>query len=174
MTTTVKKIAEVRAQIVGLEAQLNAPEHSSLSRAELAATVASLVDKWHESAAERVADDLRLLAGGHSPDLLVGTAHEIEVQHFAIHEQALDARTWLVFAAGKDALLARFAPLIEAAPEGLGAAERARQRADLQRKLVEAEVREEALIRQAEAEGVITIPRPGQRPEASILIGWGA
>ena len=167
------QIEKTRGQITALEAQLAAPENSGLSRAELRKALVAQIDAWHEQARELAADGLRKLAAGGDPDLIVGTAHEYDAVRMAVREQAIDTRALLAFAVGKSEMLARFKPILDEMPEGLDANTRAQRLAEIRRQIVEAEVREEDLIRKAEADDVLTDPRPDQRPEAALLIGYG-
>ena len=169
------KINEVRAQIASSEGKLSAPEHSGMSRAELRETLIVQIDAWHDHATELIADGLRKMAAGDALDLLVSSTHGYvpESLHIGVREQALDTRAWLTFAIGKETMFSRFEPLLGEMPEGLDAATRAQHLADITRQIVTAELFEEELIRKAEGDGVVIDPRPGQRPEAAILIGWG-
>jgi hypothetical protein len=175
---TTPKLQKIAEQIAALEAQREDSACTRASRAELQAALVAQIDAWHEHAAGRIADDLQRLAAGDDTDrMLMGEPHEygVPVEHIpqALSHQSMDTRAWLTFAIGKEAMLARFKPLVEEMPLGLDAEARAERMADIERQIVALEVRENALILETEAQGLIVDPRPGQRPHAAILIGFG-
>ena len=175
MTPLMKKLDQCRAEIAGLQGQLDEPICSQQSRAELRLTLVAQIDSWHDRAADRVAADLQKLAYGVDVDLMMSEVQEREVaQGFALAEQAADVRAWITLAVGKEAMLARLEPRLAEMPEGVDAATRAQRCDEIARQIVECEVREEALLRQAAAQGDILDPRPGARVEAAILLGWSA
>jgi hypothetical protein len=174
-TTALKKLDVLRGQIAALEAERLEPALVCVPRATVRAAISAQIDTWHAHAAERVAQDLQRMAAGNAVDLL-GAADTFgyKVDPLTlIDAQAVDTRAWLTLAAGKGAMLERFEPLLAEMPDGLDSTERAKRLAEIDRQIVAAEVREEALIREAEGQGIVIDPRPGQRAEASILIGFG-
>lgn len=173
--TTTEKIASTREQIAALLAQLTHPTQVQASRAEVEADIVAQIDTWHTRGAEQMSADLRKIAAGKYVDLM-GPAETFGYGAdplATIDTHAQDARGWLTFAIGKEAMLARFKPMLDALPEGIDAAARARRIADIQRQIIALEVREEALLREADDEGAEWDPRHGQRAEAAILIGYG-
>ncbi|MBT2304703.1 hypothetical protein J7E70_30245 [Variovorax paradoxus] len=175
MSTIAQKLAEAGKHVVSLLAERDAPACTNVSRAEAQAALSAQVDSWHERAAERISNDLQRLAAGQSIDMMA-PADTFGYQMSAdvlLKEHAEDVRAYLTFGIGKAAMLKRFAPLIEQMPEGLDASARTAHLADIEAQIVQAEVLEESLIREAEAEGIEIDPRPGQRAEAAILIGFG-
>lgn len=170
-----KKLDTTRQQITKLEGLLRDPANAHASRAEVEAALIAQIDDWHDQATDRIASDLAQLAAGHSSvELLapvnVGFALEPSV---AFLEQASDTRAWIVFALGKTEMLKRFKPLLDQMPEGLDIKEREAHLANIQRQIIRAEVEEERLLLEVEAQGILVDPRPGQRAEAAILIGYG-
>ena len=175
MKIITKKIENLRAQIADLEGERSAPVLAQKSRAEMKAMLTAVVNIWHAAGAKKGASDLQaMIEGGGAADLLLpprsANVHGVAVDLEA-HARAL--RSLLTFAIGTEAMLAKFAPMLDAMPEGLDVTSRQQRKADLDRTLVELEVREEALLRDAEAQGIVLDPRPGQRAEAAILIGYG-
>lgn len=173
MNSTVKKIDALRVRIADLHAQLTDPAQTSPSRTERLAEISSQVDAWHAQAEARLLEDMQ--SGG--ADSVMLTAHEfgIPLEHLpsALSEQAVDSRAWLTFALGKKEMVARLTTIIDRMPAGADQATRNARLNALQRDLIEAEIREEALLREAEAEGLDIDPRPDQRAHAAILIGFG-
>lgn len=174
MNATLKTLDSTREHIAALEAQLLEPIHAQASREEVRSMLSAQIDAWHDHASERLSNDLQRMAAGASVDLLAPEDHGFALEpSYALIAQVQDARAWLTFAIGKKEILARFRPLLDNVPEGVDAATRADLAVVIQRQIVDAEVLEESLIRQAEAEGIEVDPRRGQRPEAAIVIGWG-
>ncbi|MEJ8811408.1 hypothetical protein WKW77_10055 [Variovorax ureilyticus] len=165
MTNIAKKIETVREQIAALESQLADPAHVHMSRAELRDVLVSQIDEWHDRATARIADDLAALAAGDFANLLVTPTEDRGYEE--------DVRAFMTFAIGKDAMLNRFEPLLADMPEGIDAARRAQHLAGIKAELVKLELREDELLREADAQGIAWLPRPGQRAEPAVLIGYG-
>ena len=159
---TNKKRDTIGEQIVALEAQLAEPAHAHKSRAEMRDLLAGEVEQWLDHGADLVAIGLETLASGGHSDLLMTRVSD--------HSYAEDMRAFMTFAIGPAAMLARFEPLLAEMPEGRDAAARARHLGEIKAELVKREVREEGLLREADTPWT---PRPGQRPEAAILIRYG-
>jgi signal transduction histidine kinase len=175
VSNIIKKIDEARQQITKLENILCNPEHAHASRAELETALILQIAAWHDQATERVSSDLRRIAAGSTlVELLSPEVLDVALDpSVALREVVSETRAWLTFALGKAEMLKRFKPLLERMPTGFDAKERAAHLTNIQRQIVQAEVLEEQLLQEAEAQGINVDPRPGQRAEAAILLGYG-
>lgn len=175
MSNIIKKIDEARQQITKLENLLADPANAHASRAELEAAMVLQIEAWHDQATERVSSDLqRIAAGDHLAELLAPEVRDFPLDpHVALNEVVSETRAWITLVTGKAEMLKRFKPLLDQMPAGFDAKERAAHLANIRRQIVQAEVLEEQLLREAEAQDILVDPRPGQRAEAAILIGYG-
>ena len=167
--TPIKQREAAVAAITTLQAELMSPALTMPSAAELRERLVEKIDSLQAEAVDRATADLHALAN-EAPLELFGSDR---YQHGSVpdaDDAIATARLWLAFAAGKDAILAKFDPLIEAMTLGKDPEARAARIADIQRQIVAAELAEEAAILAMEAEGVEWRPRPGQRPEIAILL----
>lgn len=175
MTSITKKLDNLADQIATLESERSAPALAQASRAEIESKLRGQIESWHDAGAHAAAGALQDMVEGSGATLMLpsprANVHHGSVVDLAAHARSV--RALLTFAIGKEAMFARFEPMLDEMPEGLDAEARSIRRADLDRRLIELEVREEALLREAEAQGIVRDPRPGQRAEAAILIGYG-
>ena len=169
-------LPSIREKIASVQAQVDEPVNYSMSHSELAVPLEAAVEEWAARGADLVAHQLQRVGAG------LGASHLLRPDASAYEHNGVvdllrhsnDVRALMTFAVGKEAVLARLKSHIGTTmPEGLDADARAKNLADLRCQLVALEVTEEKLIREAEAQGIDWDPRPGQRPEAAILIGWG-
>ncbi|MEJ8821437.1 hypothetical protein WKW80_05215 [Variovorax humicola] len=169
-------LTEVQASIVAINGQLADPTLTQASRAEIDTAIVAQIEAIHAAETERVVADMQKAAKGSSIDLMTTDTYGCSVDPtLAVSMLQDNTRAWITVAVGKDAMVERFRELLAVAlPEGLDAEVRAQKRADLERQLIALELREEALALEAEARGEIIDPRPGQRPHAAILVGWGS
>ena len=123
MKAITKKVESLRAQIADVEDERSSPKLAQKSRAELKATLAAQISVWHSAGAQKTASDLQaMLEGNSGVDLLLlpprsAYVHDGTVD-LAAHGRAL--RSLLTFAIGKEAMLAKFAPMLRSEERRVG------------------------------------------------------
>jgi len=159
-----EQISEIRDAIYPLHAERASLQQLKRSRTELVAEVDRRITELVNAGRAQMLTDLRRIAVGDMPNFLVAEA---------IGGSARTIRTDLgpVLAAllGEDALRAAFLRDLERAPDGLDSAAKADRLKEIEAELLTLEMREEALIVDAEAQGLAVFRRPDARPE--IVLG---